>query len=255
MLSRLWIQNVSILLCVSCASCGGKARLDSDVEDANRGFENGDWTKAEQRYLDVMAQRKKRPPRLVYNLGLTKLMMSSSTEVEEMKQKRTEEAERLLFEADTTSLDLKVRALSSYSLGHLYFTASRFQEAKEAYRNALEFDPSMTDAIHNLELTLRQLALIPEGAGKASSQGVGPVLRSALGAPGQAKLTHETSNPNKTPAGQQSSALGQHTEHRARDRQRLLDRLVRKSKKRDGIESFARLLNFGQTRLRWIGKR
>lgn len=227
----VFVQWVVILLAPLGLSCGRSTRLDSDIEEANRHFDNGEWKKAERAYLEFMKERDERPPRLLYNLGLTKWMISTTKNDSEATLKEIKKAERLLLEAEATSVELKVRAMSSYSLGHLYFETSRIQDAVGAYRNALEIEPNMTDAIHNLELSLRRLTKGAGGRGQSNTQDSSLQTGRDSGGLIKAYPLKSQVNPGKRAQESQSAFEGQHLDHHVRDRQRLLDRLERKSKK------------------------
>ncbi len=69
------------------------------------------------------------------------------------------EAAQLQTEQALKTADPVLAAQAWYNLGNAYFDAQQWQQAIEAYQEALRLQPNDQDAKHNLELALQQLEI------------------------------------------------------------------------------------------------
>jgi Ca-activated chloride channel family protein len=70
--------------------------------------------------------------------------------------------------------DLKLRATAQYDRGNTLFRMSRYEDARDAYREVLRIDPTDRDAKFNLEIVQRILSGRPSQPGQQSGPGQGP---------------------------------------------------------------------------------
>ena len=71
----------------------------------------------------------------------------------------------------TLGKDLKLRAIAQYARGNTLFRMGRYEDARDAYREALRIDPSDRDAKFNLEIVQRILAGRPGQPGQQAGNG------------------------------------------------------------------------------------
>ena len=69
--------------------------------------------------------------------------------------------------------DLKLRAIAQYDRGNTLFRMSRYEDARDAYREVLRIDPTDRDAKFNLEIIQRILSARPNQPGQQPGQGQG----------------------------------------------------------------------------------
>jgi Ca-activated chloride channel family protein len=69
--------------------------------------------------------------------------------------------------------DLTLRAIAQYDRGNTLFRMGRYEDARDAYREALRIDPSDRDAKFNLEIVQRVLSGRPTQPGQQSGPGQG----------------------------------------------------------------------------------
>ena len=69
--------------------------------------------------------------------------------------------------------DLKLRATAQYDRGNTLFRMSRYEDARDAYREVLRIDPTDRDAKFNLEIVQRILSARPNQPGQQSGPGQG----------------------------------------------------------------------------------
>jgi Ca-activated chloride channel family protein len=92
--------------------------------------------------------------------------------------------------------DLKLRAIAQYDRGDTLFRMGRYEDARDAYREALRIDPTDRDAKFNLEIVQRILAGRP-GSGPQAGPGQGQPGSPNPGAagPGQPGQPNANSSP------------------------------------------------------------
>lgn len=136
---RFWALLLVLLTVSACGASAGQLN-----NKGNRAFANGDYTAALEAYESAQAQS----PDLAepyYNAANTLY-----------RQKDARKAQLDMEQALRTADD----ALSEqgyYNLGNFYFQSQQFEQAAEAYKQALRLNPADMDAKHNLELALQQL--------------------------------------------------------------------------------------------------
>ena len=69
--------------------------------------------------------------------------------------------------------DLALRAIAQYDRGNTLFRMGRYEDARDAYREALRIDPTDRDAKFNLEIVQRVLSGRPAQPGQQSGPGQG----------------------------------------------------------------------------------
>lgn len=114
-------------------------------EEANRAFENGDFTRAVELYRAAIAENTE-DARLYFNLGNALSKAGNPEEAEEAYrqfQTRTDVAEE--------------QAMADYNLGTAMSELGELEDALSHLRNALRRNPNDEDAKVNYEMALRQL--------------------------------------------------------------------------------------------------
>jgi Ca-activated chloride channel family protein len=93
--------------------------------------------------------------------------------------------------------DLRLRAIAQYDRGNTLFRMSRYEDARDAYREVLRLDPSDRDAKFNLEIVQRILTGRPGQPGQQSGPGQGQPGSPNPGAqgPGQSGQPKESASP------------------------------------------------------------
>ncbi len=93
--------------------------------------------------------------------------------------------------------DLRLRAIAQYDRGNTLFRMSRYEDARDAYREVLRLDPSDRDAKFNLEIVQRILSGRPGQPGQQSGPGQGQPGSPNPGAqgPGQSGQPKESASP------------------------------------------------------------
>ena len=150
----------------------GEAALTN--ETANGLFAAGDYTRALEAYRDLQIGLPE-APELAVNAGNTLHMLR--------------EYPRALPEYGKAigGDDLKLRAIAQYDRGNTLFRMSRFEDARDAYREVLRIDPTDRDAKFNLEIIQRILSGRPNQPGQQPGQGQGQPGSPAPGAQGPAQ--------------------------------------------------------------------
>jgi Ca-activated chloride channel homolog len=101
--------------------------------------------------------------------------------------------------------DLKLRAIAQYDRGNTLFRMSRYEDARDAYREVLRIDPTDRDAKFNLEIVQRILSSRPAQPGQQPGQGQGQPGSPNPGAQGPA----QSGQPNAGASPQPGSNPGQ----------------------------------------------
>ncbi len=113
--------------------------------DGNERYQAEQYADALARYREAQVERPDLPE-LNYNAA-NALFRAQDLE------RAIEEAQRAL-----TTSDPAVLASAYYSLGNIYASLERWQEARAAYRNSLIYNPLDADTKYNLELANRRIA-------------------------------------------------------------------------------------------------
>ena len=115
--------------------------LAAKNREGNRLFAEGKYEDAEKAYLDAQVKSPGKPE-VLYNLGNALI-----------KQKKTDQGIQSLRQAQSKG-DKGIQERSWYNSGNALFSMDKFQDAAEAYIQALRIDPTDKDAKHNLEMAL-----------------------------------------------------------------------------------------------------
>ncbi|MEX0686724.1 MAG: tetratricopeptide repeat protein [Balneolales bacterium] len=113
------------------------------ARQANRDYEEGNYTEAEQGYIEAL----KNDPdnsRLLFNLGNALA-----------KQGKLEEAAQAFEEFKQLEPNPNERAKADYNLGNSYSDQEQWEEALKQYRKSLRNNPEDNDARVNYELAYR----------------------------------------------------------------------------------------------------
>ena len=140
---KLRLPAVAIVLGLALAPWAQADEAASKNRAGNRLFEQGKYLDAERAYVEAQAEMPGRPE-LSYNLGNSLI-----------RQKKYDQALQALRQA-AGSGDRDLQARSWYNAGNALFEAGDFQNAAEAYVQALRLHPADRDAKHNLELALKK---------------------------------------------------------------------------------------------------
>jgi len=138
-------------------ACGDAALSN---ESANGLFAAGDYAGALAAYRDLQIDLPE-APEIAVNAGNTLHMLR--------------EYPRALPEYGKAidGNDLKLRAIAQYDRGNTLFRMSRYEDARDAYREVLRIDPTDRDAKFNLEIVQRILSARPNQPGQQSGPGQG----------------------------------------------------------------------------------
>lgn len=101
--------------------------------------------------------------------------------------------------------DLALRAIAQYDRGNTLFRMTRYEDARDAYREVLRIDPTDRDAKFNLEIVQRILAGRPNQPGQQSGPGQGP----PGGSPGPAQGPGQSGQPSASGSPQPGQNPGQ----------------------------------------------
>ncbi len=127
------------------------------VRKGDRLYREGKHSEAAEVYQDVYLQR---PDDAVagYNLGTAQYKANDH------------ESAAATLKGAAGSADTTLSAKAFYNLGNAQYRLGRWQEAAEAYRRSLLYDPDDPDAKHNLELVLHKMQEARQQDSKPSPQ-------------------------------------------------------------------------------------
>ena len=103
--------------------------------------------------------------------------------------------------------DLKLRAIAQYDRGNTLFRMSRYEDARDAYREVLRVDPTDRDAKFNLKIIQRILSARPNQPGQQPGQGQGQPGSPSPGAPGPGQTGQPSASSSPQPAPNAGQAL------------------------------------------------
>ncbi len=138
-------------------ACGDAALSN---ETANGLFAAGDYTGALAAYRDLQIDLPE-AAELAVNAGNTLHMLREYPRALPEYGKAIE------------GQDLKLRAIAQYDRGNTLFRMSRYEDARDAYREVLRIDPTDRDAKFNIEIIQRMLSGRPNQPGQQSGPGQG----------------------------------------------------------------------------------
>lgn len=131
----------------------------SKNKEGNRHYAAGRYAEAERAYLDAQVQSPGKPE-VLYNLGNAYI-----------RQNKADQGIHALRQAQSKG-NKQVQQHSWYNAGNAWFAKNDFQQASQAYIQALKLNPGDKDAKHNLELALMKLKqpAQPQSASKPPAQ-------------------------------------------------------------------------------------
>ena len=147
---RLIVSGLSALVLLSAAPSYAEGPLqseDPDVKAGNEALAGGRGVEARQAYqraLDRLGDR----PELAFNQALA-----------DVARGELDQAIAGFKSAANQTTDRRLRGQASYALGNTLRKLKRYDEALQAYREALLADPGLTDARRNYEITQRMKAI------------------------------------------------------------------------------------------------
>ena len=126
-----------------------------DVEAGNRAAAEGRWQDALDAYDRAAKDGSVDASSLAYNRGTAELGKAKATqdpaEREQLMNRALEDLKQGAGAADP-----HVRGEASYNRGNALMSQDKYDDAVEAYKQALRDDPNLDDARLNLELALRR---------------------------------------------------------------------------------------------------
>ncbi len=159
-LQKLAFCIVAIILLGFCGTAHAASGANLVIE-GNRAYHKGDFTGALAAYDKASVEAPEAPP-IYFNKGAAYYMQGDLAKAREMFE-----------QAALKAKDLKLEAASQYNLGNCAFRESERQRDSDLqkslaaleqsirhYQRALELDPSLKDAAHNIEvarLTMKQV--------------------------------------------------------------------------------------------------
>ena len=136
---RFWVLLLVMLAATACGTSAGQLN-----QKGNRAFAAKDYSGALEAYESAQAQS----PDLAepyYNAANTRYRQ------EDIRKAQLDMAQALRTADDSLSEE------AYFNSGNFYFQSQQFEQAIEAYKQALRLNPADMDAKHNLELALQQL--------------------------------------------------------------------------------------------------
>ena len=152
-------------------ACGDAALSN---ETANGLFAAGDYTGALAAYRDLQQDHPDSP----------ELAVNAANALHKMGEYPRALAE---YGKAIEGKDLSLRAIAQYDRGNTLFRMGRYEDARDAYREALRVDPTDRDAKFNLEIVQRILSGRPAQPGQQSGPGQGQAGSPNPGAQGPAQ--------------------------------------------------------------------
>jgi Ca-activated chloride channel homolog len=116
----------------------------SKNKEGNRLYSEKKYAEAEKAYLDAQVKSPGKPE-VLYNLGNSLV-----------KQNKLDQGVQALHQS-MNSGNKEIKTNSWYNTGNALFSKGNFQEAAQAYIQALKMNPADKDAKQNLELSLMKL--------------------------------------------------------------------------------------------------
>jgi len=165
------------------AACGDAALSN---ETANARFAAGDYTGALAAYRDLQ-QESPDSPELAVNAA------NALHKIAEYPRALAEYGKAI------DGKDLTLRAIAQYDRGNTLFRMARYEDARDAYREALRIDPTDRDAKFNLEVIQRILSARPAQPGQQPGPGQGQSGSPRPGAQGPGQSGQPTAGASPQP--------------------------------------------------------
>ncbi len=143
---RVWgrrMASLPVILLLLCGSLWGQS-VRSQVEEGNAFYKQGQYRQAVEAYGRALTEDP-RNPLIYFNQGDALFKLEQYDEALQSFYK--------VIPAEDKTLVQK----AWYNIGNTFYAKNKFQEAIDAYKRALDFNPADKDAKYNLELTLRKM--------------------------------------------------------------------------------------------------
>ena len=140
------VKHISILIVLFLTSVSLFAQHPNKlIRKGNNDFEKGEYNEAEIKYLKAL-EKDSLDLRALYNRGDAIY-----------KQNNPEEAAQMFNKIIKHSDDKELRADAFYNLGNTLMQTEKYQEAIDAYKQALRNNPSDMDSKYNLQYAMSKL--------------------------------------------------------------------------------------------------
>ncbi len=144
----MMMKNVLLFICLFMTGTACNmvyAQERKMVKKGNELYENKNYKAAAEAYQKAIQQNPKYTPGL-FNLGNALY-----------QQKQYEQARKVLDATSKISADKKGKDAASYNIGNTYMQEQKWQDAINAYKEALRNNPQDADAKYNLSYALSML--------------------------------------------------------------------------------------------------
>ena len=179
------ILGIAIGSTVMWAVACGDAALTN--ETANGLFAAGDYTGALAAYRDLQIDEPEAPELAVNAANALHMLREYPRALPD-------------YGKAIDGKDLKLRAIAQYDRGNTLFRMSRYEDARDAYREVLRIDPTDRDAKFNLEIIQRILSERPNQPGQQSGPGQGQPGSPGPGAQGPGQSGQPSASGSPQPA-------------------------------------------------------
>ncbi len=134
---------LTLILCLGCV--GAMAQPKKMVRKGNELYESKNYKEASAAYQEALKKNPTYTPGL-YNLGNALY-----------QQKQYDNARKAMDAASKTSKDKQLTGGAQYNIGNTYMEEQKWQEAVDAYKQALRNNPQDADAKYNLSYALQMM--------------------------------------------------------------------------------------------------
>ncbi len=138
------IITIAAILSLLAAPAWAQHSARKYVREGNRSYKKGEYANAEVDYRKAREVAKD-PSIPVFDLGASLY-----------QQKKYDKAAENFMAVAEKSRDKKLKAYSYYNLGNTLLEAGKIDEAIQAYKNALRYDPTDMDAKYNLLYAMKK---------------------------------------------------------------------------------------------------
>lgn len=149
-----------LILVILLAFCDAAAYAQARkiVREGNKLYESKKYKEASAVYQKAIQKDPKYTPGL-FNLGNSLY-----------KQKEYDNARKVMDATVKTTNDKQGKAASNYNIGNTYMEEQKWQEAADAYKQALKNNPQDADAKYNLSYALAMMKKNNNGGGGKNNQ-------------------------------------------------------------------------------------
>lgn len=154
MRGRILILAIALIFC----HAGVHAQARKLVREGNKLYEAKKYKEASAAYQQALQKDPKYTPGF-FNLGNAMY-----------KQKQYDNARKVMANAAKTASDKQGKAAANYNIGNTYMEEQKWQEAIDAYKQALKNNPQDADAKYNLSYALAMMKKNNNGGGGKNNQ-------------------------------------------------------------------------------------